>query len=257
MAMVELPVHRFARGDGVSLAYREVGEGRPLILIHGFVSNAALNWVRFGTAQALAERGRRVILLDLRAHGDSSAPRDRTAYAPDVLVDDALAFVEHLGIDDYDIGGYSLGGRTVVRMLVRGARPRRAVVAGMGLDGIVDVGPGTARFARTFDGFGTFERNSPGWFVETFVTQNDGDPEALMLALRSSVDTPAEEIARIDVPTLVVVGVDDVEHASAEALAELLPRGRFATVPGNHMSAVTKPELAAVMGDFLDAPDPV
>ena len=44
-------------------------------------------------------------------------------------------------------------------------------------------------------------------------------------------------------PTLVLSGADDHDNGSAEALAELLPDGRFVEVPGNHMSAVTKPEL--------------
>jgi pimeloyl-ACP methyl ester carboxylesterase len=255
--VTDLPVHHFDAADGTTLAYRELGEGRPLVLLHGFISTSELNWVRWGTAELIAARGHRVVLLDHRAHGDSEAPRDPAAYPPDVLVDDALAFVEHLGVaDDYDLGGYSLGGRTTVRMLVRGARPRKAVVAGMGLDGVLDVHRSNAKFARIFANLGTFERKSPEWLVEAFLHQNGGDPEALMLALRSSVDTSPEELAAIEVPTLVVVGEDDVEHTSADKLAEVLPKGRFATVTGNHMSAGTQPDLAEAIADFLDDPLP-
>lgn len=255
--MDDLPVQRFDARDGTSLAFRELGEGRPLLLLHGFISTSVLNWLRWGTAQAIAATGHRVVLLDHRAHGDSEAPKDPAAYPPDILVDDAVALLEHLGIDDYDVGGYSLGGRTVVRMLVRGARPRRAVVAGMGLDGVLDVERSNAKFARIFANLGTFERKSPEWLVEAFLTQNGGDPEAMILALRSSVDTTLDDLAAIDTPTLVVVGADDVEHTSGDKLAEALPNGRFATVTGNHMSAGTKPDLAEEIIEFLDAPDPV
>ena len=67
----DLEVRHLTARDGVRLAWREMGEGRPLLLIHGYFSNAFVNWIRFGHAQAIAERGFRVIMPDLRAHGDS------------------------------------------------------------------------------------------------------------------------------------------------------------------------------------------
>ncbi len=243
----------FRGRDGAALAYREIGEGSPLVLLHGYFSTAEVNWVRFGHAQALAERGYRVVMPDLRAHGDSARPHDPAAYPPDVLADDGLALVEHLGLTEYDLGGYSLGARTTVRMLVRGATPRRAIVAGMGLDAIERTGPGNERFRRILTSPGTFERGSPEWMAERFLRQVGGDPVALQRLLDTSVDTPREELARIRIPTLVAVGADDEAHRSAEALAEILPNGRLVLLPGNHMSAVTKPELAFAIADFLDA----
>jgi pimeloyl-ACP methyl ester carboxylesterase len=241
----------FRGRDGAALVYREIGEGRPLVLLHGYLSTAEVNWMRFGHAQTLAERGHRVVMADLRAHGDSARPHDPGAYPADVLADDGLALVEHLGLTDYDLGGYSLGGRTTVRMLVRGATPRRAVVAGMGLDAIERTGPGNEHFRRILTNTGAFERGSPEWMAEMFLRQVGGDPVALLRLLDSTVDTTREELARIDTPTMVAVGAEDGAHRSAEALAEVLPGGRLVVVPGNHMSAVTKPELALAIADFL------
>ena len=248
----ELSVHHFEGRDGAPLAYREIGAGRPLVLIHGYVSSATVNWIRYGHASALAAGGRRVVMPDLRGHGDSSTSHDPAAYPPDVLVDDGFALLEHLGVTNYDLGGYSLGGRTVARMLVRGARPGRAIVAGMGVDAIVDTGPSNERFRGILSNLGNFERGSSEWMAEAFLRSVDGDPVALLQVLDSSVDTPVEDLTRIETPTLVAVGADDVDHASAERLAGLLPHGRFSLLPGTHMSAVTKPELAAAIGSFLD-----
>src|SRR5262249_18303696 len=130
--------HFFHGRDGLPLAYRELGTGRPLVLIHGYFSTATVNWIRYGHAARLAEIGYRVIMPDLRAHGDSAKPHEVGAYPTDVLADDGLALIEHLGLADYDLGGYSLGARTVIRLLARGARPARAIVAGMGLEGIIN-----------------------------------------------------------------------------------------------------------------------
>ncbi len=117
------------------MAYRELGEGRPVVLIHGLFSNAWTNWIRYGHAARIAAAGFRVIMPDLRGHGDSAAPHDPAAYPPDILAADGEALLRHLGIDDHDLGGYSLGARTVARMLARGARPRRACSRGWGCRG--------------------------------------------------------------------------------------------------------------------------
>ena len=106
---------QFQTSDGTRLAVHEVGEGRPLLLLHGFFSDAATNWTRYGHAALLAEAGYRVIMPDLRAHGESDKPHDPALYPKDILADDALAIVAHLGLIDYDLGGYSLGARTVAR----------------------------------------------------------------------------------------------------------------------------------------------
>src|SRR3546814_14462529 len=73
---------------------------------------------------------------DLRAHGESAAPHDPAAYPSDILVQDARALMAHLNLSDFDIGGFSLGARTVAKLLVEGLQPRRAILAGMGLEGL-------------------------------------------------------------------------------------------------------------------------
>jgi pimeloyl-ACP methyl ester carboxylesterase len=250
----DIPVRYFQAGDGVQLAYREMGEGRPLVLIHGYFSTALVNWVRYGHAAVLAADGRRVIMPDLRGHGDSAKPHAATAYPPDVLADDGFALLHHLGLTDYDLGGYSLGGRTTVRMLVRGAVPGRAIVAGMGLDGIVHSGGRSAFFRRILAHLGTFERGSLEWMTEAFLKTVGGDPVALTHILSTFVDTAIEEVARIRTPTLVLTGADDRDNGSAESLAAALPNGEYVSVPGNHMSAVTKSELGTAVADFLRGP---
>jgi pimeloyl-ACP methyl ester carboxylesterase len=244
-------VRHFQGRDDVQLAYREMGEGRPVVLIHGYFSTATVNWVRYGHAAKLAALGYRVVMPDLRGHGDSAKPHDVAAYPPDVLADDGFQLIEHLGLTDYDLGGYSLGARTTMRMLVRGASPRRAIVAGMGLEGIIHTGWRSAHFRRILTNLGTFERGTAEWMAEAFLKTVGGDPVALLHVLDTFVDTPRTALARIETPTLVLVGAEDDDNGSAEALAAALPHGRNVVVPGNHMNAVTKPELGSAIADFL------
>jgi pimeloyl-ACP methyl ester carboxylesterase len=248
------PVRRsFHSFDGVELAWHELGEGRPVLLLHGLFSNAETNWIKFGHAAAIAGRGFRVLMPDLRAHGTSAKPHDSAAYPPDVLARDGLALVGHLGLGDYDLGGYSLGGRTAVRMVVLGADPKRLIVSGMGLTGLLDTGARGDHFKHILTHLGSFERGSPEWMAEAFLKTTKGDPEALLPMLDSFVDTSEAELAEIAQPTLVLSGAEDRDNGSGEALARLLPRGVYLEVPGNHMSAVTKPELGRALADFLAA----
>jgi pimeloyl-ACP methyl ester carboxylesterase len=247
----DIPVRYFQAWDGAELAYREMGEGRPLVLIHGYFSTALVNWVRYGHAAVIAAHGHRVIMPDLRGHGDSAKPHAAAAYPPDVLADDGFALIDHLGLTDYDLGGYSLGGRTTVRMLVRGAMPGRAIVSGMGLEGIVHAGGRSDFFRRVLTQPGTFERGSREWMTEAFLKTSGGDPVALLHILATFVDTPIEDVAAIRTPTLVLTGADDNDNGSAEGLAAALPNGEYVSIPGNHMSAVTKSELGTAIADFL------
>ena len=244
-------IHYFEARDGQRLAYRELGQGRPLLLIHGYFSTATVNWLRYGHAALLAEAGYRVIMPDLRAHGDSAKPHDAAAYPPDVLVDDAFALVAHLGLEDYDLGGYSLGARTSMRMLAAGARPRRAILAGMGLEGLIHTAGRSEHFRRILTQLGTFPRGSAEFMAEAFLKTVGGDPVALLHILDTFVDTPQAVIAGIDVPTLVLSGADDRDNGSASELAQTMPRASYVEVPGNHMSAVTLPALGEAMLAFL------
>ena len=239
--------------DGQRLAWREVGEGRPVVLIHGFFSDAETNWIRYGHANAIAGKGFRVIMPDLRGHGSSARPHDPAAYPPDALPRDGHALIEHLGLTDYDLGGYSLGARTTSRMLATGADPRRVIFSGMGLDGLTAADRRGGHFRHILTNLGKHERNSPEWFAEAFLKTTGGDPQALLGVIDTFVSTSIAQIEHFAWPTLCVNGADDDDNGSAVALADALPNSRYVEVPGNHMSAVVKPELGQAIADFLAA----
>lgn len=248
-----MQTQHFSARDGVDLAWHEVGEGRPVILIHGYFSNARTNWIKFGHADVIAAKGFRVIMPDLRAHGESARPHDAALYPADVLADDGFTLIDHLGLSDFDLGGYSLGARTTARMLVRGAAPRRAIIGGMGLEGLTAATSRQGHFRNILNNPGTFERGTPEWNADAFLKTTKGDPVALLHILDTFVDTPLAEIAAIQTPTLVVAGEEDDDNGSTQALADLLPHSQLKHVPGGHMSAVVKPELGQAIADFLAA----
>src|SRR3954452_9713405 len=112
--MSEAPDHYWLGSDGISLVFPELGDGRPVILLHGLFSDANMNWIRFGHAERIAAEGFRVIMPDLRAHGLSGRPHDPEHYPVGILARDLRELIGHLQLTDFDLGGFSLGARTTV-----------------------------------------------------------------------------------------------------------------------------------------------
>jgi pimeloyl-ACP methyl ester carboxylesterase len=75
----------------------------------------------------------------------------------------------------------------------------------------------------------------------------------LRLLLDTFVDTSAEDLRSIAMPTMVLSGAEDNDNGSVDDLAAILPAGAVQRTPGGHMSAVTKPELGQAITDFLTA----
>lgn len=238
---------------GARLAVHRMGQGRPVLLLHGLFSSALVNWIKYGNAAILADAGFEVIMPDLRAHGESEAPHDPRAYPEDVLVDDLRLLVSQLGLTDFDLGGFSLGARTALRGVLAGLAPRRLILGGMGLGGLSGWARRSAHFVDAIDRFGTIERGDPAFVAQAFMKSMKIDRVAARLLLGSVDDTPPEAVARVTMPTLCVCGVDDSDNGSAPELAAALPAGRYAEIPGNHMSSVTFKELGRAMAEFLSA----
>ena len=101
--------------DGTTIAYIDVpakgGSGDPIVLIHGFASNHAVNWVNTLWVKTLSEAGRRVVALDNRGHGESEKLYEPEAYGSDIMAQDTRRLLDHLGIERADIMGYSMGAR--------------------------------------------------------------------------------------------------------------------------------------------------
>lgn len=242
----------FAGLDGAPLALHRVGQGRPLILLHGLFSSAQMNWLKFGHAAAIATRGYEVLMPDLRAHGASAAPHDPAAYPPDVLVDDLAALVAHLGVSSYDLGGFSLGARTVLHAVAKGmATPARLIAGGMGIEGLTGWSARARYFTRVIDEFESIPRADPAWMAVQFLKSQKVDRVAARLLLASVTDLSTGSLDSVQMPTLVVCGDEDRDNGSASDLAAHLPDATYAEVPGTHMGSVARPELGRVIADWL------
>jgi pimeloyl-ACP methyl ester carboxylesterase len=253
-AIMPTLTHTLETDDGVSLTYYEHGGGRPLVLLHGYNAPAMPTWLDTGIAERLASDGHRVIMPDLRGHG-SSVP-STLAYPRDALVEDLLTLIARLELGEYDLGGYSLGARIVARALTAGATPRRAFIGGTGLEPILHAAGRGENYRRILSNLGTWEAGTPEAQFEGWVRQVGADPEALIRILDTFADTSAEDLAQVQVPTLIIAGDQDADRGSVEDLAAILPNGNLKRIPGDHFTALTSPELATAITNFLGDDDP-
>jgi len=246
-------IHRWTASDGVGLAYRELGEGRPVLLIHGLFSDANTNWIKFGTAEKVAAQGCRVIMPDLRAHGLSAKPREAEAYPRGILARDMHELIAKLGLADYILGGFSLGARTTVQLVGEGAKPVKAILAGMGYEGLSDWNRRQAFFHEAIAQFDIAKRGDPWWMAIQFMKTMGVDRIAAGHLLRTFEDARPDWVSAFTMPTMVLCGTEDEDNGSAPKLADALPDGRYEPIPGTHMSSVTRPEFGERIAAFCAA----
>src|SRR6476660_5647910 len=242
------------QSDGVRIAYVDEGEGEPILLIHGFASNVATNWIDPGWVLALRGSGRRVIALDKRGHGQSEKLYEPERYGAPIMAQDARRLLDYLGVDRADVLGYSMGARIAAFLALKyPARVRSAVFAGLGINmvrGMVGTGPlAKALEARSIDEV----TNDTARSFRAFAEHTRSDLTALAACMRGPREkiTP-ELLAGIRVPVLVAVGTEDVIGGSGAELAALIAGARLLNIAGrDHMKAVGDATFTQGVLDFL------
>jgi len=227
--------------DAVEIAYRDEGEGAPIVLVHGFASNLQINWVNPGWVATLRQAGRRVIAIDNRGHGQSAKLYDPADYHTARMADDVRALLDHLGIGRADVMGYSMGARiTAFLALKEPSRVRSCIFGGLGIHLVDGVGLPTS-IAEAMEAPSLADvTDEQGRAFRAFADQTKSDRRALAACIRGSRQTVSRaEIATLAMPVLVAVGSKDVVAGAAQPLADLIPHGRVLDIPGrDHMLAV-------------------
>jgi pimeloyl-ACP methyl ester carboxylesterase len=251
----------FFENAGVSIAYIDVpptteDRGEPILLIHGFASTHAVNWLNTLWVKTLTHAGRRVIAFDNRGHGASTKLYNAPDYVTDIMAGDAAALLAHLGIPRADVMGYSMGAR-IAAFLALG-RPdlvRSAILGGLGIHLIQGVGLPIG-IADALDAPDLADVTEPmGRMFRAFADANHQDRKALAACIRGTRQTlkPAGAAA-IKAPVLVCVGTKDPIAGDPHALAALFPNGRAVDIPDrDHNLAVGDKVYKQAVLAFLDS----
>ena len=241
--------------SGVTISYVAEGGGPPVVLVHGFASSVQGNWRAPGIIEALVAAGRRVVALDCRGHGESGKPHDPEAYGGTAMADDVIAVMEHEGIERADLVGYSMGGFIAASLVVRHPeRFGRVILAGVG-DTLATGGRGrrgseaiaNAMEAETRAGISDARARA----FRSFAERQGNDMAALAAIQRSTREFDRGKLAEVRNPVLVLIGEGDTLVGPADALAAAIPGARLVKVPGDHLTAVVKPEFGRAIVAWL------
>lgn len=241
--------------DGVRIAYDDLGDGPPIVLIHGFASSRRGTWDSW--FDTLENEDRRVIAIDSRGHGDSEKPHDPAAYEADRLSGDVVRLLDHLSIPTADLIGYSMGARISMHVLLDAPdRIQAAVLGGVGewtlardrysddiadalsADDPTDVTDPTAREFRKF-------ARRRGNDLDALAACRRA-PQAGMVLDRGTLST-------IVTPVLVAAGSNDELVGAPGPLADAFDRAESVVVPdADHLETVDSPDFEAAVIAFLD-----
>ncbi|HTV68470.1 MAG TPA: alpha/beta hydrolase [Rhizobiaceae bacterium] len=231
--------------DGFDLAFLDsmpaAGKAEPVLLIHGFASSMVVNWISPGWVKTFADAGYRSIAIDNRGHGLSSKSYDADAYTPEKMAGDAVALLDHLGIERAHVFGYSMGARVSANLaLMEPARVATLILGGLGIglvEGVGDWDPIADALLATDPAQITHPR---GKMFRAFADQTKSDRRALAACITTSRRELTEaDVQRITQPTLIGVGTKDDLAGSAEELAGLMPNATAFSIEGrDHMLSV-------------------
>ena len=263
---------RYFDSAGIPIRYLDQGMGEPLVLLHGFSGSTEDTWVQTGVIRELV-KDFRVIALDARGHGKSGKPHDPQAYGPN-MAEDVVRLLNHLGIEQAHVIGYSMGGRLVQRLLV--AHPERLLTATL-----VGFGAGRNWSAADEKHMEERAREADRGSFRTLVLSTapaDGpplsheeieersraiarhnDPRALAAVTRNlrGLAVTDAEMAAVRVPTLAVVGSLDAQAAHVRELKTVMSAMTVVIVenavhdPEEEQGVLRKPELVDAIRSFI------
>ncbi len=245
--------------DGVSLAYIDLvpttePRGQAIVLVHGFGSSHAVNWVNTQWTKTLTHAGYRVVALDNRGHGQSEKLYDPAAYSSQVMAEDVRRLMDHLEIGRAAVMGYSMGARISAHLAL--AHPERLsalLLGGLGIhlvEGVgLPLGIADAMEARSLDDL----TDPMQRMFRAFAEATKSDLKALAACIRGSRQTlSAAQVGSISAPTLVSVGTKDDVAGSGPPLAALIPGARAYDIEGrDHNLAVGDKGHKQAVIDFL------
>jgi len=227
------PIGQTFDANGVKIWYFVQGKGEPVVLIHGWISSARINWELPGTSGLLAQ-DYEVIALDMRGHGRSDKPMKEEAYGPE-LVEDIVRLLDHLKIKEAHIVGYSMGGIVAANFIAK--HPDRVL-------------------SGTLGGMGWLKPGSAAQWGFAQIGKNDPNARAVAICGRSlaRLALTENELKAIRVPVTVLVGEKDdlIKKLYVEPLGKVRKDWSVVEIKGaNHITCILEPQFQKEIAVWL------
>jgi pimeloyl-ACP methyl ester carboxylesterase len=252
---------------GHRIAYSVYGEGpRVTLLVHGLLLSRRMHEP---LAKALAERGNRVVTIDLLGHGSSDRPRDMWRYSMTTFGEEVVALLDHLDVEEAVVLGTSLGANAALEVAVLAPERLRGMVVEMPVLDNALIGCAIAftplmialtagRPAMKLLQAGAKRVPRLPWLLDLALDAVRQDPEPSAAVLQGlffgRTAPPRSERRRIETPALVIGHGFDVVHpfSDADMLVDELPNGRLLKASSLLELRLAPERLTAEIAAFID-----
>lgn len=241
--------------DNCRIAHDVIGDGPPLVLLHGFTETRE-SWIEFGHAGRLVA-SRRLILIDARGHGASDKPHAPEAYSPSRRAADVIAVLDSLGIGTADLMGYSMGAMIALAVALKHPdRVGRLVTIAAHPFG-QDMAPFREALGIGIESWLSWIETEAGPVSDAMRTRiRANDLRALRACVAEDRPDASAALAALKAPLLAIAGTADPAFDQVRRFADLAG-GEFVALPKrNHFNAfLAADEIAAAVTRFLTRPD--
>ncbi|MFW9811926.1 MAG: alpha/beta fold hydrolase [Candidatus Thorarchaeota archaeon] len=263
----------FFDNEGVKIYYEIVGDGPPVIMIHGFAANIEANWKATNWVDVLKD-DYKLILVDCRGHGKSDKPKDSAQYG-EMMNDDIVKLLDHLSIKKANFFGYSMGARIATDILLQ--KQERFLSAVLGGFPLYYPSRTTKFLAKNMmkrwikglkkanlDDVNDKAAMRLRKAISEYPESDSQDLEALVYVLEGDIQRPdgilpsnperKKALTKVNVPVMAVFGADDdVIKRGKSTGAQLIPDSCQFQIEGkDHITVVADPKFHMVVKAFLD-----
>jgi len=254
--------------DGVKIHYVVEGQGEPVLLIHGMAIDANLQW-RLPLVMGNLAKNYKTIAMDCRGHGLSGKPHEADAYGAK-MVADAVRLLDHLGIPQAHVMGYSMGAFITANMAVNHPRRvRSAILGGAGCirdvdrDEMLEVelprslesGAGIKPLLKLLQPPGQQLPRDELLTATSNVLMAINDPRALAAVIRGfrGLAVSEAQLRQNATPCLCLIGTaDPLKARTVDTVKDVMANLKVEVIDGgDHMSTFMKPRFLQAVRQFL------
>lgn len=238
--------------NGLKIAYEDVGDGPPLVLLHGLTETRE-SWWEAGYVAQLLQRGYRLILVDCRGHGESDKPHDPAAYLGRIQAADVLSVLDHAGVERATLVGYSMGGAIALSTAIYHPERLSALIVNGAHPFAEDLSPIRSLLKHSIVPWLEFlALQDPDLSLSAYWRVRNNDLAAVQASIAEDSMNLFPAVHQLKIPLMVVGGELDARFQLIERFSSLC-RAEFLPLPGkNHIAAFLAADTVAdAMDEFL------
>ncbi len=239
----------FISHDSIRIVYDDEGEGKVVLLIHGFI-NTRKSWSASKLKEDLIQKGYRVIVPDLRGNGASDKPHSTQFWEKNNEVKDLIALIDHENIHSYSVVAYSRGVTVASELSLHDKRITKMVLGGMGDEFTDPEWAIPTIFALAFSSKAELTEMTIG--AVTYAKSIGADMICLSMQQKYQPSPSVDALKKLNLPVLIIVGDEDNAYSKTTSLSTIFSYSQTKIVDGDHNNTYKQANFSKAILSFLE-----